>query len=443
MTSTAERASPLARSGAHVSSLAAAVEMRAVHDGNDGEAMRRLPGIAVITAIFPSQAQPVAGLFIRERMFRVGKYMPVVVVVPQPWFPLQSLIRCFRPNYRPHNAAMEIQDGQMVLFPRFFSFPGLFRWLDGVSMAVCLLPTLRRLRRERGIGVIDAHFAYPAGYAGTLLGRWLRMPVAVTLRGTEAVHLHDGRLRSRVVDAVRRADRVFSVSDALRQLLIEHGASRESIQVIGNGVDLDKFRPLDQSAARETLGLPVDAKVIVSVGGLVERKGFHRVIEVMPELLRQVPHLHYVIVGGASPAGDMSMQLRDQVRRLGLDKRVHFTGPLPPERLCVPLSAADVFVLATRYEGWANVFLEAMACGLPVVTTNVGGNAEVVASENLGILVPFGDARALVAAIRNALQVRWDREQILRYARDNTWDRRVDVLVAHFRELVARATSAG
>jgi glycosyltransferase involved in cell wall biosynthesis len=250
-------------------------------------------------------------------------------------------------------------------------------------------------------------------------------------------------LRSRVVDAVRRADRVFSVSDALRQLLIEHGASRESIQVIGNGVDLDKFRPLDQSAARETLGLPVDAKVIVSVGGLVERKGFHRVIEVMPELLRQVPHLHYVIVGGASPAGDMSMQLRDQVRRLGLDKRVHFTGPLPPERLCVPLSAADVFVLATRYEGWANVFLEAMACGLPVVTTNVGGNAEVVASENLGILVPFGDARALVAAIRNALQVRWDREQILRYARDNTWDRRVDVLVAHFRELVARATSAG
>jgi glycosyltransferase involved in cell wall biosynthesis len=146
-----------------------------------------------------------------------------------------------------------------------------------------------------------------------------------------------------------------------------------------------------------------------------------------------------VIVGGASPAGDMSMQLRDQVRRLGLDTRVHFTGPLPPERLCVPLSAADVFVLATRYEGWANVFLEAMACGLPVVTTNVGGNAEVVSSENLGMLVPFGDAPALIAAIRNALQVRWDREQILRYARDNTWDRRIDVLVAQFRELAARA----
>lgn len=443
MSPAAVRAAPPPRSGRGLSSTAGPVELSATHSVMNGAASRALPVVAVITTIFPSRAQPVAGLFIRERMFRVGKLMPIVVVVPQPWFPLQGLIRRFRPNYRPRNAATEVQDGVTVLFPRFLSVPGLFRWLDGLSMALCLLPTLRRLRRQRGIGVLDAHFAYPAGYAATLLGRWLRMPVAVTLRGTESVHLRDPRLRSRVIDAVRHADRVFSVSDALRKLVIEHGAPREGIQVIGNGVDLEKFRAVDRNAARDALGLPVDAKVIVSVGGLVERKGFHRVIEVIPELLRQVPELHYVIVGGASPAGDMSVELRDQVRRLSLDARVHFTGPLPPERLCVPLSAADVFVLATRYEGWANVFLEAMACGLPVVTTRVGGNAEVVASESLGILVPFGDAPALVAAIRKALELSWDRERILRYARDNTWESRVDALVAHFRELAAQASSAG
>lgn len=84
---------------------------------------------------------------------------------------------------------------------------------------------------------------------------------------------------------------------------------------------------------------------------------------------------------------------------------------MPPDQLKIPLSAADLFVLATRNEGWANVFLEAMACGLPVVTTDVGGNAEVVCRSELGKLVPFNDQQALCQAIANALEVNWDREK--------------------------------
>ncbi|MDE2277586.1 MAG: glycosyltransferase, partial [Burkholderiales bacterium] len=114
-------------------------------------------------------------------------------------------------------------------------------------------------------------------------------------------------------------------------------------------------------------------------------------------------------------------------------------GPLPPEHVRGPLSAADVFVLATRNEGWANVFLEAMACGLPVVTTDVGGNAEVVANAELGIVVPFGDADRLRTAIEQALTLAWDAGTIRRYAEEHTWDRRVDELVALFRQLHERA----
>jgi len=102
---------------------------------------------------------------------------------------------------------------------------------------------------------------------------------------------------------------------------------------------------------------------------------------------------------------------------------------LTPERLKEPLSAADVFVLATSYEGWANVFLEAMACGLPVVTTRVGGNAEVVCSPNLGTIVNFGDRAALTAALDEALCRYWERHQIVEYARANSWDRRISVLL--------------
>lgn len=396
-----------------------------------------LPCIAVYSTLFPNALQPNAGLFIRERMFRMREHAPLVVVSPQPWFPLQSLIRRFKPGYRPMPAAQEVQQGVTVLFPRFLALPGLLRRLDGISMAVCTLPLMRRLRRELGVGIIDAHFAYPCGHAAARLGRWLGLPVTITLRGTEARHLQDAVLRPKVLEAVRSATRVFSVSDSLRRLMLDAGIASSQISVVGNGVDLARFRRIGQGEARAALGLKAEGPVLVSVGGLVERKGFHRVVELLPELLARFPGLHYLVVGGASPEGDMSAALREQVARLGLNDHVTFTGPLPPDRLHVPLSAADVFVLSTRNEGWANVFLEAMACGLPVVTTDVGGNAEVVCSRQLGTIVPFGDAAALREAIADALSRPWDREGIVAHARDNTWDKRIALLLKHFRQLLA------
>lgn len=396
-----------------------------------------LPCIAVYSSLFPSAQQPNAGLFIRERMFRMRPYAPIVVVSPQPWFPLQSLIRRFVPGYRPSMPAREVQDDVTVHFPRFLSVPGALRWLDGWSMALCTWPLMRRLQREGGVGIIDAHFAYPCGQAAVLLGRWLRLPVAVTLRGTETRHLDTPKLRQRVIDAVSSATIVFSVSASLRHALVRAGAEGRRIHVVGNGVDLDKFHRVPRAEARAALGLPADVPVLVSVGGLVERKGFHRVIDLLPALRKRFPGLRYLVVGGASPEGDMSAALRAQVARLQLEQAVTFTGPVAPQDLKLVLGAADVFVLATANEGWANVFLEAMACGLPVVTTGVGGNAEVVCDPSLGIVVPFGDADALREAVARALQTPWDRERIVAYARSNTWDRRIAQLVAHFRGITA------
>ena len=394
-----------------------------------------IPAIVVFSPLFPSSVQPIAGVFIRERMFRLKDDARLTVVAPQPWFPLQGLLARIWPHYRPRHPASEVQQGIEVLFPRFLSVPAMFRWLDGFSMALCAYPLMRRLARDGRADMIDAHFAYPAGYAATLLGRWLRRPVSITLRGTESVHLRSPRLRRRVMAAVSRADRVFSVSDSLRRLLVDHGAPPAKIEVIGNGVDLNRFRPIDRGEARARLDLPPSARVLVSVGGLVERKGFHRVIDVLPQLLQRVPDLQYLVIGGPGPACDMSAQLHDQVARLGLTRQVRFLGALPPDALPAVLSAADVFVLATRYEGWANVFLEAMACGLPVVTTRVGGNAEVVSAPELGTLVPFDDPQALVAALDDALKRIWNRERIIAHARQNSWDRRIATLRRRFAEM--------
>ena len=168
----------------------------------------------------------------------------------------------------------------------------------------------------------------------------------------------------------------------------------------------------------------------MSVGGLVPGKGFHRVIEVLPALLQRFPGLVYLVVGGPSLAGDMRAALGAQVAQLGLSEHVRFMGQIAPQDLAGILSAADVFVLATANEGWANVFLEAMACGLPVVTTDVGGNREVVCSAEVGALVPFGDAGGLSDALTAALEHPWDRQAIRRFAERNSWTPRIDQIDA-------------
>ena len=397
------------------------------------------PRLIVFSSLFPNVAQPHAGLFIRERMFRVGRHLPLVVVSPRPWFPGQALIRRLRPGYRPQPTRHERQDGVDVWFPRFLALPGLLRQLDGFMMALACLPTVWHLKRQ-GYNLIDAHFAYPDGYAATLIGRWLNLLTSITLRGTEVPHSRNPALRTRVAKALARATRVFSVSDSLRQLAIGLGMPADKGRVIGNGIDLERFHPVPRAEARQRYGLPENARVLVSVGALVERKGFHRVIECLPELLEHEPKLHYLIVGGANPEGDLLPELRAQVAAAGLAERVHFLGAMAPEELKWPLSAADVFVLATRNEGWANVFLEAMACGLPVVATDVGGNREVVCRPELGMIVPFGYQAALAAALRSALGQDWDRAAILAYAADNAWDNRVRVLLEEFRAILVNGS---
>lgn len=393
------------------------------------------PRILVFSSLFPHEGDPNAGLFVRERMFRVGRRLPLVVVSPQPWFPFQGFIRRFRPNYRPSAPASATDEGIEVLYPRFLAVPLLFRSLDGLLMALGSLPTLLRLQRRFRPDVIDAHFAYPSGYAATWLGRWLRLPVTITMRGTEARHSRDPILRGRVARALSRATRVFAVSESLKGVALGLSIPEAKLKVVGNGVDLAKFFPESRDHCRRELGLPANARVLISVGGLVERKGFHRVIACLPRLCARFPDLRYLVVGGPSPEGDMSAELRHLATKLGVSELVVFAGPVKPDALRMWLGAADVFVLSTRYEGWANVFLEAIACGLPVVTTDVGGNSEVVCKPELGRIIPFGDSLALEAALQHALDFRWDRTAIAAYAKSNAWDHRIDVLVDEFRAI--------
>lgn len=395
------------------------------------------PSIVVLSSLFPSDARPLAGIFIRERMFRVGAHLPLAVVAPQAWFPGQGVLRRFRPHFRPVAPLHEWQNGIEVFRPRYLSVPAVLKRWDGFLMAVGARAIVRRLKAEGRCDIIDSHFGYPDGYAAALLGRWLTLPMTITMRGTEVRHAAMPALRRRLKRGLEWATRIFAVAESLKCVATSLGIIPQRVLVVGNGVDTERFHAVDRATARKALDLPGDSIVLVSVGGLCERKGFHRVIDCLPYLVGRYPNLQFVVAGGPSPEGDWTDRLQRLVKDRGVGAHVRFLGPVQPQELKVVLSAADVFVLATRNEGWANVLLEAMACGLPVIATDVGGNREVVRDRFLGTIVPFGDQQALSTALESAIAQKWDRDRIIEYARANSWGSRVAQLMSEFEFIYA------
>ncbi len=409
--------------------------------------MSRVPASAaarvlVFSSLFPSAASPGAGLFIRERMFRVAARLPLVVVAPQAWSPFDGLVRLVRPAFRPPAPVFERMAGIEVHRPRFLSIPGILKRLDGWLMARGSAATVRRVAAALDATVIDAHFGYPDGAAAVRLGRALGLPVVITLRGSKDRNLLGGSREAGLREALAGAAQLVAVSGSLvRDVGQPLGQAAARFALIGNGVDTDRFAPVDRVQARARLGIAPDAPVIIGVGNRIPLKGFQRVIPIVARLRQRFPGLVYLIVGGGAGQADLGPDLARQAAALGLGDAVRLCGPQSPDALRWHYGAADVLAHASEYEGWANVLLEAMACGLPVVCTDVGGNAEVLADPALGTLVAWWDEGAFEAALARALAHSWDRQHIRAHALANGWDARVDQLVALF-ERVSAATGA-
>ncbi len=389
--------------------------------------------VLVLSSVYPSATIPTRGIFVHERTRHLSSVDQIEVVAPVSWFPLNRLLRG---KDRALVPAAEVRDGVRVSHPRFLSIPRVGKSLDGLLYFASVLPALLRLRRRFRFDLIDAHFAYPDGLAGILLGRLFDVPVVVTLRGTEVRMARSRLRRPQAALVVRRAARVIAVSQSLADLAVSLGAPPDRVRVIPNGVDGSRFRAGPKAHARKRLGLPADRPLIVSVGGLTERKGHHRVIAALPRLLLRHPGALFAAVGGPSVEGNVEPLLRRLAAELDLEGHVLLPGATPHEEIATWLQAADLFCLATANEGRPNAVMEALACGVPVVTTDVGGNREIVEPGRDGLLVPFGDGPALERALESALDRRWDHEAISARARSRTWDQTGAQVVATFEEIL-------
>lgn len=373
-----------------------------------------------LSSVFPNPAKPVLGVFVRQRLKHLAAYCQLQVVAPIPWFPLNRWLRAIPPRSVPARRTDEVL---VVHHPRFLCPPAAGKVLDASLYFLGILPSVLRLRGIFPFDLIDAHFSYPDGVAAVLLARTLGCPATITLRGPHDLRHAAYRLRrAQIASALRHASRVIAVTSQLADFAHQLGADPRKIRVIPNGVDPLHFRPRNSHEARSVVGLPHDRTILLTVGALIERKGQHRILDLLPALTAQRPDLMYVCVGGDPSGGRYRSRLERLASCLNLNDHVRFVGERPHEHIPFWMASADLFCLATSAEGSCNVLREALACGVPVVATDVDANAELISAWQNGVLAPYWDPAAFQDVLLRALDYRWDRQAIATRMQRDSWD---------------------
>lgn len=373
----------------------------------------------LFSTLYPSSVRPGHGIFVETRLrelLRTGG-VETKVLAPVPWFPATHA-RFGRYAQLASTPGREVHNGVDVLHPRYLAIPRF-----GMSVAPLLLalgsigPARRLLNDGFNFDVIDAHYFYPDGVAAAILGRALEKPVAITARGSDLNLIPQYRIpRAMIGWAARRVEASIGVSAALVDVLRGFGVPADRLHVFRNGVDLERFSPVPRDQARHQLGLGGTPQLL-SVGNLVDLKGHHLIIDALPLLVERYPQVQLAIVG----SGEERLHLEQRASDRGVRDRVMFAGAIANADLAAWYNAADALVLASSREGWANVLLESMGCGTPVVATRVGGTPEVVIDQ-VGRLIDERTAAGIAAAVAGLLDAPPARTTVRKYAERFSWE---------------------
>jgi len=374
--------------------------------------------ILTFTSLFPNSENPDFGIFVKNRMkaFSLLPDVELRVVAPVPWFPpVRISEKWYRYSQVPKK---EIIDGIEVYHPRYLVTPKIGMTLYGFWMFFGSLWCIRKLSRNFSFDLVDSHFVYPDGLAAILLGYFFNKPVVISARGTD-VNLYPKLplIKNLIRATIKRADHLVSVSQSLADIMLDEGGDQNCMSVIPNGIDPQLFYPLDQELCRKKLLLCSGKKYLLTVGGLIERKGIHLLLDALC-LLNEQNKLNFVtlIIG----KGELLPLLERKIAENTLEDHVRLVGHVANGELIDWYNSADIFFLGSSREGWPNVLCEAHACGLPVVATPVNGVPEIVDSEDLGILVKR-NPKDFARGIEFSFARTWDRELIALKGQKRTW----------------------
>lgn len=384
--------------------------------------------IVTFTTLYPSERRPQQGIFVETRLRKLVEsgVVEARVVAPCPWFPFTS------PGFGQYAEFARIprreeRFGLRVDHPRYPLLPKIGMSSAPIALFAAMLPLLRRqINKGQDFDLIDAHYFYPDGVAAVLLGQALGRPVVVTGRGSDLNTIPNYLVPRRWIRwAARHAAGLVTVSSGLKRRLEALGVPPERVRVLRNGVDLDRFQPSDRDQARRAVGF--SRPTLLAVGNLVPLKR-HRL---MVEALTLLTGIDLAIVGDG-PERDAIETL---ARERGVAERVRLLGRLDQDRLPEIYSAADLLLLVSTTEGWPNVLLESMACGTPVVVSDIDGIEDIVALPEAGRILAETTPATLAGAIGDLLAAPPARAATRRYAEQFDWRGTTQGQIDLFREI--------
>jgi glycosyltransferase involved in cell wall biosynthesis len=350
----------------------------------------------------------------------------IKVVSPVPYYPAINI----NPKWYQYCQIKkkEVMDGIEIFHPRYPLVPKMSIPFNGLSLFLSSLNLVKKIKQTFPFDLIDGHFIYPDGFAAVLLGKTLKKPVVLSARGSDINEFARFRyIRPMIKYALNAANHAISVCDALKHEMVKLGIQDNKINVIPNGVDTEQFKPMDKREARQRLSIPNHGKIIVSVGALIPRKGFDILLDALYRLSQNNSDIYLYIIG----EGPYRSFLEQQIKNLNLGQRVYLIGEIPNTELETWYNAADVSCLTSSREGWANVIMESLACGTPVVATRVWGAPEILTSSEVGILVDRSP-ESICDGLKKALGKSWNRIRIRAYVENRNWFKVADEVKAVF-----------
>jgi teichuronic acid biosynthesis glycosyltransferase TuaC len=384
--------------------------------------------VITFTSLFPNTNNPNFCSFVARRMETwAGCFASKwVIIAPVPFFPDLP----FPTAYDGYSKIKKREHWKQwqVFHPRYLMLPKFGTRFQGASMAIFSHRSLSKVLRDKGpFDLIDAHYVYPDGYAALKLSNRFGVPFVITARGTD-INLYPSLpgIQQKIRRVLLGAHAIIGVSRTLCEKMVALGAAVDRCHVIPNGVDLDIFHPAEDAATSRP------TQQLIAVGNLKPEKGFHILLDAMKILTTKHPNIRLCIVG----SGPEEKRLKRKRTHLALQDNVLFTGPIPNEKLPHYYRTADVFCLASLREGCPNVVLEALASGVPVVATPVGGIPDIIRNGVNGILAEDNTPEAMANAIIQALKRTWDSREIHTTVKDRSWMKVADEINVIFEEVL-------
>lgn len=367
--------------------------------------------IALVTSIFPVPWDKTRGWPVYETARALSRHADVRVFFTTAAYPRWAWLRPRGYVYQRLPERYELPDLAMESF-EYPALPIVSRPLNGYVSGMTLAARVRRFAPE----IVLAYWIYPEGFGALRVARRLGLPFVVGARGSD-IRVRDAVSRHFTARTLQASDRVLTVSEELRRQAIDYyGAPAERVHTVINGCDTVTFHPRDRADARRRLGIGGEHRMLCFVGRFVEAKGLRELAHAFTRLAGEMPDLRLALVGD----GVFRSQLTALLAELRVADRVHLPGSVTPVVVAQWICASDLLTLPSWSEGYPNVLVEALACGVPVVATDVGGTREIVDDSN-GLMIAPRDTDALTAALRTALHRPWDTAALsARFGR--SWD---------------------